>query len=81
MFAYVLIALLGAFAVRLWRQGLVLPAVFVVVALTAQVLLGISALLMHVPVAIGAAHQVGAVILLTALIFAERSLVWSNAKV
>lgn len=80
MFAYVLIALLGAFAVRLWRQGLVLPAVFVVVALTAQVLLGISALLMHVPVAIGAAHQVGAVILLTALIFAERSLVWSSPK-
>ena len=81
IFAYVLIALLGAFAVRLWRQGMVFPAVFVVVALTAQVLLGISALLMHVPVAIGAAHQVGAVILLTALIFAERSLVWSNAKV
>ena len=80
MFAYVLIALLGVFAARLWRRGLALPAALVMVALAVQVLLGISALLMHVPVAIGAAHQVGAVILLTTLIFAERSLVWSNAR-
>ena len=79
MFAYVLIALLSAFAVRLWRYGLGRPAVLVLLALSAQVLLGISALLMHVPVAIGAAHQVGAVILLTTLIFAERSLVWHRS--
>lgn len=79
MFAYVLIALLSAFAVRLWRHGLGRPAVLVLLALSAQVLLGISALLMHVPVAIGAAHQVGAVILLTTLIFAERSLVWHRS--
>lgn len=80
MFAYALIGILSTFAVRLWGQGLVRPALFVLCALFVQVVLGISALLMHVPVAIGAAHQGGAVVLLTALIFAERSLVWSRGR-
>jgi len=80
IFAYILIAALSVFSLRLWQRGLTLPAVLVMAALFAQVTLGISALLMHVPVAIGAAHQVGAVILLTTLIFAERSLVWRRAS-
>lgn len=80
MFAYALIVILSAFAVRLWRQGLVRAAALVLGALSAQVVLGISALLWHVPVAIGAAHQVGAVILLTTLIFAERSVVWREGQ-
>lgn len=80
MFAYLLVVIVGLFSFHLWRRALKLPAILVMTALSAQVVLGISALLMHVPVSIGAAHQVGAAILLTTLIFAERSLVWSTGR-
>ena len=40
-----------------------------VIALFMQVTLGISTLLLHVPVALGTAHQGGAVALLTAILF------------
>jgi heme a synthase len=46
-----------------------LAAILLVVALCAQVILGISTLLLHVPVALGTAHQGGAVLLLTAALF------------
>jgi cytochrome c oxidase assembly protein subunit 15 len=80
MFAYLLVVMVGLFSFHLWRRALKLPAILVMTALSAQVVLGISALIMHVPVSIGAAHQVGAAILLTTLIFAERSLVWSAGR-
>ena len=80
MFAYGLIVLIGIYSWKLWSTGLKTPATFVLVALIVQVLLGISALLLHIPVSIGAAHQGGAVVLLTALIFAERSLVWQRTR-
>ncbi|MDG0978730.1 MAG: COX15/CtaA family protein [Halieaceae bacterium] len=80
MFAYLLVVIVGLFSFHLWRRALKLPAILVMTALSAQVVLGISALIMHVPVSIGAAHQVGAAILLTTLIFAERSLVWSAGR-
>jgi len=40
-----------------------------------QVTLGISTLLLHVPVAIAAAHQAGAVVLLSATLFVSHVLV------
>ena len=45
-----------------------------------QVLLGISTLVMNMPIAIAAAHQGGAVLLLTASLFVTHSLVKGNAK-
>jgi len=80
MFAYGLIVLITTYSWKLWSKGLNTPAVLVLLALLAQVVLGISALLLHIPVSIGAAHQGGAVVLLTALIFAERSLVWQQNR-
>lgn len=73
MFAYLLVVLLGAFSVMTsraavdWRDRA--GAVLVVIALTVQVLLGISTLLLHVPVAVATAHQGGAVLLLSAVLF------------
>ncbi len=46
-----------------------LAAILMVLALCVQVMLGISTLLLHVPVALGTAHQGGAVLLLTATLF------------
>jgi cytochrome c oxidase assembly protein subunit 15 len=43
--------------------------------LLVQITLGISTLVLYVPVAIAAAHQIGAVALLTATLFVSHSLV------
>ena len=73
MFAYLLVVLLGSFAYLSWRSAsdsrVRLGAVLVAVTLTVQVLLGISTLLLHVRVPVAAAHQGGAVLLLTAVVF------------
>jgi cytochrome c oxidase assembly protein subunit 15 len=73
MFAYVLFVVLSASAMLVYRsttQGYGrLAAILLVVALCLQVILGISTLLLHVPVALGTAHQGGAVLLLTAALF------------
>jgi cytochrome c oxidase assembly protein subunit 15 len=73
MFAYVLFVVLSASAMLVYRsttQGYGrLAAILLVVALCVQVILGISTLLLHVPVALGTAHQGGAVLLLTAALF------------
>ena len=73
IFAYVLFVLLNAFAVAVYRRSATgrgrLGAVLLVIALLIQVTLGISTLLLHVPVALGTAHQGGAVALLTAILF------------
>jgi cytochrome c oxidase assembly protein subunit 15 len=70
IFAYVLSLLLPAlvFAVLRGRRerGPRLAAWLLLAALALQVLLGISTLLLQVPVALGAAHQAGAVLLLSA---------------
>lgn len=71
--AYVLFVLLNAFAFAVYRRSDAgrgrLGAVLLVTALCVQVTLGISTLLLHVPVALGTAHQGGAVVLLTAILF------------
>lgn len=73
MFAYLLFVLLNVFAILAWRAAAGararLGAVLLVVALWLQVLLGISTLLLHVPVALATAHQGGAVLLLSATLF------------
>jgi len=73
MFAYVLFVVLTASAVLVYRSATQgygrLAAVLLVLALCLQVILGISTLLLHVPVVLGTAHQGGAVLLLTAALF------------
>ncbi|MEZ5572183.1 MAG: COX15/CtaA family protein [Halioglobus sp.] len=73
MLAYVLFVLLTLFAFFAYRNASggrgKFGAVLLVLALWVQVGLGISTLLLHVPVAFANAHQGGAVILLTATLF------------
>jgi heme a synthase len=72
MFAYLLFVLLNVLAFKSYQQGAGkkrLAAILVVVSLLLQVTLGISTLLLHVPVALATAHQGGAVVLLTATLF------------
>ncbi|MCP5130273.1 MAG: COX15/CtaA family protein [Pseudomonadales bacterium] len=74
IFAYLLVILIGVFATLVYRSGAGgharLAAVLLVLALAVQVVLGISTLLLHVPVPLAAAHQGGAMLLLTAMLFA-----------
>ncbi|MFV0275961.1 MAG: COX15/CtaA family protein, partial [Parahaliea sp.] len=78
MFAYVLALVIPAFAALAWRRvplpRVRLAAVLTVLALALQVVLGISTLLLHVPVPLAAAHQGGAVLLLSAALFLAHSL-------
>jgi cytochrome c oxidase assembly protein subunit 15 len=73
IFAYLLFVLLSGFAYTAYRGASRLRskrgAVLLMVALCAQVALGISTLLLHVPVSLATAHQGGAVLLLTATVF------------
>jgi cytochrome c oxidase assembly protein subunit 15 len=73
IFAYLLFALIHVFAVISWRDGLGQRGRFALVGLLAalwlQVVLGISTLLLHVPVWLAAAHQAGAVLLLSAMLY------------
>ena len=79
MFAYLLALLLGGFALRVWRgvdAGYArLGAALLLLMLCVQVGLGIGTLLLHVPVAVAVAHQGGAVLLLTAVVFLSHVLV------
>ena len=74
IFAYLLVILIGVFATLVYRSGAGgharLAVVLLVLALAVQVVLGISTLLLHVPVPLAAAHQGGAMLLLTAMLFA-----------
>ena len=79
MFAYLLVVLIVAFAGWVYRSG---PAgrarravSVLLLALAAQVVLGISTLLLHVPVPLAAAHQGGAMLLLTAALYTSHVLV------
>lgn len=73
MFAYVLSVVLIASALYVYRNTTQwqakLAAILMVVALCVQVILGISTLLLHVPVVVGTAHQGGAVLLLTTTLY------------
>lgn len=77
MFAYLLFVLIHAFAFFLWRQvGTARARIacgLLVLALWLQVTLGIKTLLLHVPVSLAAAHQGGAVLLLSAMLFAAHT--------
>ena len=79
MFAYLLFFLIGSFAFLVNRSepgGRVrLGLALLIIALLAQVTLGISTLLLHVPVSVAAAHQFGALILLSAMLFVSHALV------
>ena len=78
MFAYLLVGLIGFFAVRVLAGGVEargkLGVLLVLLALAVQVTLGISTLLLQVPLGIAAAHQGGAVLLLTAVLFTAHGL-------
>jgi cytochrome c oxidase assembly protein subunit 15 len=73
MFAYLLFVLINVFAWRVFRRGAgrhaKLAASLAVAALWVQVTLGISTLVLHMPVPVAAAHQGGAVLLLSAMLF------------
>jgi cytochrome c oxidase assembly protein subunit 15 len=73
MFAYVLLVLLSGTALLVYRSAAkqrAKPAsVLLVMALLLQIALGISTLLLHVPVWLATAHQGGAVVLLSAMLF------------
>ena len=73
MFAYLLFVVLNVFAFLVYRHAphgrVRSAAVILAVVLWLQVLLGISTLLQQVPVWLGAAHQGGAVLLLTAMLY------------
>jgi cytochrome c oxidase assembly protein subunit 15 len=79
MFAYLLFVLISSFAFLVYRsgtQGRVRPGLtLLVLALLVQLILGISTLLLHIPVSLAAAHQCGAVILLSAMLFVSHALV------
>lgn len=72
LLAYLLTTLLVLLAVRLWRDGArTRPwAVFLLAALALQLCLGVSTLLLAVPIWLGALHQAGAVLLFTAVLLA-----------
>jgi len=79
MFAYLLVVVIGVFATLVYRSGVGgrarLAVNFLLAALVVQVVLGISTLLLHVPVALAAAHQLGAMLLLTASLYVSHVLV------
>ncbi|MEM8660174.1 MAG: COX15/CtaA family protein, partial [Pseudomonadota bacterium] len=79
MFAYGLTVLLCLFAWRVVRSGAgpraKLAVGLVLVALALQLVLGISTIVLHMPIALAAAHQVGAIVLLSAVLFASHVLV------
>ena len=78
MFAYLIVALVVAFAIRAFRLGIVgrlKVGIFCLIGLLGmQVTLGISTLIFYVPIPVAAAHQVGAVALLTASLFISHCL-------
>ncbi len=78
MFAYLLFVLITSFAFLVYKSTAVgrarVGVVLLVVALLAQITLGISTLLLHVAVPVAAAHQGGAMILITVMLFVSHAL-------
>ena len=79
MFAYVIALLVVCFAFYAFKSevvGKVRTGIFCMLfLLLVQIVLGISTIVFHVPIAVAAAHQVGAVALLTAALFVSHSLI------
>ncbi|MEM1155063.1 MAG: COX15/CtaA family protein, partial [Pseudomonadota bacterium] len=79
MFAYGLTILLCLFALRVYRSGAGpranLAVTIVLVALALQLILGISTIVLYMPIAVAAAHQVGAIVLLSSVLYASHVLV------
>jgi cytochrome c oxidase assembly protein subunit 15 len=73
MYAYGLVLVIAVFALRIWRSEVTgrgrLAAGLLVAATALQVTLGISTLLLKVPVWLAASHQGGAVLLLSASLY------------
>ena len=68
--AFVVSAFVVVFAVRLWTQRLRREAVGVLFVLVLQIGLGISTLILYVPIPLASAHQVVAFLLWASLVFA-----------
>jgi len=79
IFAYLLTGLICVFAALVYRSDVGsrgrLAVTLMLVALAGQLVLGISTLLLHVPISLAAAHQFGAMLLLTAALFTSHVLV------
>jgi len=79
MFAYALLILVSSFCWLVYKARVSsqsnLGVLLLILALLAQVVLGISTLLLHVPVAVAVAHQGGAIVTFTAMLFASHALV------
>ncbi len=78
IFAYLLFTLILIFAIRVLKntetQRVRIGIYTLVLLLLVQVTLGISTLLLHVPVPLASAHQCGAIALFTASLFISRCL-------
>ncbi|MCL4104259.1 UNVERIFIED_CONTAM: hypothetical protein GTU68_035121 [Idotea baltica] len=78
MFAYFLVLAISVFSWQAYQAGLSrrskVAVALLLAALFMQVSLGISTLLLHVPVAIAAAHQGGAILTLTAALYLSHCL-------
>lgn len=72
--AYLLLALAAAFAWRCWRAGAGRYGATVLAAITAQACLGVWTLLAAVPLWLGLAHQAGALVVLTAMVWSAFAL-------
>ncbi|PHS76331.1 MAG: heme A synthase [Porticoccus sp.] len=74
VFAYLLIVLILSFAISTLKHGNIrsearVGVKLVLIMLAIQVTLGISTLLLHMPVPLAAAHQGGAILLFTSVLF------------
>jgi cytochrome c oxidase assembly protein subunit 15 len=76
LIAWLLMGLIPWFSWRIWTEVPVArtPAVVLTLWLAVQVGLGIATLLLKVPVALGAAHQAGAMVLFGLLLWANHSI-------
>jgi cytochrome c oxidase assembly protein subunit 15 len=79
MFAYIIAVLVISFSVVALKKNIsskVRIGIYCMLfLLVVQITLGISTIIFYVPIAVAAAHQIGAVALLTATLFVSHSLV------
>ncbi len=85
MFAYLLVAIIVAVAVSNYRASddrrVRIASAMLAVALLIQVTLGISALLTHIAIPVAAAHQGGAIVLLTATLFFAHARITERSRI
>jgi cytochrome c oxidase assembly protein subunit 15 len=76
MITWLLMGLIPWFSWRIWTETLAArtPAVVLTLWLAVQVSLGVATILLQVPVALGAAHQAGAMVLCGILIWANHAI-------